>query len=255
MKKYFDNNRGVTLVEIIVSIALLGIIVTPLASFFVNSIKTNILSEQQAEANQLAQSYMEEYRGKAFSELLELMNYGSLTFTQGEKTVEVNLAALSEPAVPEQYSVQVLVNPTAGTIAITGEDTFNIVYSEEKQYIISLESNFLRLAEAGNPEIFIANAALEGTHSGRLLMLMEQTGPSNLIIQVVNFMDKPLNIHRVGSDGLTVQPRLGEIRVEYFSHKIGEADSIAAAGLVIEVIVKQQGRILTELHHVKMMGE
>ncbi|MCT4509435.1 MAG: type II secretion system GspH family protein [Tepidibacter sp.] len=53
-------NKGLTLVELIVSLAILGIIMTPLASFFINTIRINKNSENRLEANQIAQRYMEE---------------------------------------------------------------------------------------------------------------------------------------------------------------------------------------------------
>ncbi|SHJ82782.1 type IV pilus modification PilV family protein [Tepidibacter formicigenes] len=54
------SNKGLTLVELIVSLAILGIIVAPLSSYFVNSIKINMNSENRMKANLLAQKYMEE---------------------------------------------------------------------------------------------------------------------------------------------------------------------------------------------------
>lgn len=53
------NKKGLTLVEIIVSIAILGIIVTPLASLFVNTVRNNAMARDKMIANQLAQKYME----------------------------------------------------------------------------------------------------------------------------------------------------------------------------------------------------
>ncbi|MEJ8554509.1 type IV pilus modification PilV family protein [Tepidibacter sp. Z1-5] len=60
------SNKGLTLVELIVSLAILGIILVPLSSFFVNTIKVNKSSENQMIANQLAQKYMERVK---FSDL------------------------------------------------------------------------------------------------------------------------------------------------------------------------------------------
>lgn len=53
-------NKGLTLVELVVSLAILGIIMAPLSSFFVNTIKINKNSEDRLTANQIAQKYMEE---------------------------------------------------------------------------------------------------------------------------------------------------------------------------------------------------
>ena len=62
-------NKGLTLVELVVSLAILGIIMAPLSSFFVNTIKINKSSENQMIANQLAQKYMEQLK---FSHIIEL---------------------------------------------------------------------------------------------------------------------------------------------------------------------------------------
>ncbi|SHH46238.1 type IV pilus modification PilV family protein [Tepidibacter thalassicus] len=54
------SNKGLTLVEIIVSLAILGIIIAPLSSLFVSTIKINKDSENRMKADLLAQKYMEE---------------------------------------------------------------------------------------------------------------------------------------------------------------------------------------------------
>lgn len=53
------SNKGLTLVELIVSLAILGIIIMPLSTFFVNTIKINKNSEDRLKANQLAEKYIE----------------------------------------------------------------------------------------------------------------------------------------------------------------------------------------------------
>jgi prepilin-type N-terminal cleavage/methylation domain-containing protein len=58
--KIIKKNEGLTLIEIVVSLAILGIIVTPLATLFVSGVKNNVNAEDRLIANQLAQKYMEE---------------------------------------------------------------------------------------------------------------------------------------------------------------------------------------------------
>lgn len=65
MRKVF-NNKGLTLIEIIVTLAVLGVVVTPLMSMFVTSQKINTESEKEFRAIQLAQKYMEEIKGMEF---------------------------------------------------------------------------------------------------------------------------------------------------------------------------------------------
>lgn len=56
------NNKGLTLIEVIVTLAVLGVVVTPLMSMFVTSSKINTESEKEYNSIQLAQKYMEEIK-------------------------------------------------------------------------------------------------------------------------------------------------------------------------------------------------
>ena len=56
------NNMGLTLVEIIMTIAVAGILIVPLMSMFVFSAKINAESSREFKAVQQAQFYMEEIK-------------------------------------------------------------------------------------------------------------------------------------------------------------------------------------------------
>jgi prepilin-type N-terminal cleavage/methylation domain-containing protein len=62
IKLIISNNRGMTLVELIVTIAVLGILIAPVTSMFVFSAKINMSARNEYEAAMLAQSYMEEIK-------------------------------------------------------------------------------------------------------------------------------------------------------------------------------------------------
>lgn len=62
------NNKGLTLVEIIITLAVLGIVITPLMSMFVTSQKINAQSEIEYRAIQIAQKHMEEIKGMEYLE-------------------------------------------------------------------------------------------------------------------------------------------------------------------------------------------
>ncbi|MEA5095461.1 MAG: prepilin-type N-terminal cleavage/methylation domain-containing protein [Sedimentibacter saalensis] len=62
-----SNRRGMTLVELIMTITVLGILIAPVTSMFVFSAKINSAAGKEFEAGMLAQSYMEEI--KAMEEL------------------------------------------------------------------------------------------------------------------------------------------------------------------------------------------
>ncbi|QXM05999.1 prepilin-type N-terminal cleavage/methylation domain-containing protein [Crassaminicella indica] len=63
MAKFLKDENGLTLIEIIISIAILGIIIVSFSSLFVSTIKNNVSAEEKLIANQLAQKYIEEVIG------------------------------------------------------------------------------------------------------------------------------------------------------------------------------------------------
>lgn len=62
MKLRISNNCGMTLVELVVTIAVLGILIAPVMSMFVFSAKINNTASNEYKASMLAQSYMEEIK-------------------------------------------------------------------------------------------------------------------------------------------------------------------------------------------------
>jgi len=58
-----SNNRGMTLIELIMTLAVLGILIVPVMSMFVFSAKINMAASNGYKAGMLAQSYMEEIKG------------------------------------------------------------------------------------------------------------------------------------------------------------------------------------------------
>ena len=62
MGKWLKNKKGLTLIEILVSLAILGIIIAPVSSMFLTTIKANQRAKSILLANQLAQQYMEKLK-------------------------------------------------------------------------------------------------------------------------------------------------------------------------------------------------
>ena len=68
-KRKEHKNRGVTLFEVMIAIALFAIIVTPVMKSFVTAIKVNQKSRKVMIATDLAQSLMEGYMGKSYEDV------------------------------------------------------------------------------------------------------------------------------------------------------------------------------------------
>lgn len=80
MRKLKNDDRGVTLVEIIVSIAILAIIVLPFLNAFVTATKTNVKAKNEMNATQLATNIMEGIEKNSMKTLAYQFNYPSEYF-------------------------------------------------------------------------------------------------------------------------------------------------------------------------------
>ncbi len=69
MKKE-NNNKGFTLVELVVAIAVLAIAITPILTSFITSAKLNVKSRKLMAATNVCQSIMEGFADKTYTEVL-----------------------------------------------------------------------------------------------------------------------------------------------------------------------------------------
>lgn len=76
LRKLFQNEKGFSLVELLVSMVLLSIIVGALLSAFVSTTKTNIKSAEVVDEGYVAQKWMEEvYNLSKTKEMSEINSY------------------------------------------------------------------------------------------------------------------------------------------------------------------------------------
>ena len=80
MRKLRDDDRGITLVELIVSIAILAIIVLPFLNSFLMAAKTNAKSKNELNATHLAENIMEGVEKNSMKTLAYQFNYPSEGF-------------------------------------------------------------------------------------------------------------------------------------------------------------------------------
>ena len=73
--KRLKNNQGLTLVELIVSIAILAIIVLPLLTSFVQATKTNVKAKNKQYATEAAQNIMEGLQNVSLEDVVYQFNY------------------------------------------------------------------------------------------------------------------------------------------------------------------------------------
>lgn len=73
------QNKGFTLVEVLIAITILAIIVTPLLHAFVTASRTNAKAKQLMKATTLAQNVMEELKANSLEEVARQFNSSSTT--------------------------------------------------------------------------------------------------------------------------------------------------------------------------------
>ncbi len=79
LRKKSTNNSGFSLVEVIVSMAILAIIAVPLLSYFVTSAEYNARAKNRQKAVVLAQSIMEQCKDKSIEEIAKSFHMVSIT--------------------------------------------------------------------------------------------------------------------------------------------------------------------------------
>ncbi len=93
MKKIL-NKKGFTIIEVIVTLAVLGIVIGPLMTMFITSQKINNEGSKEYKSIQLAQKYMEEIKG------LEEFNYN----LEGYARAEVSGDYVYTKTIPESVN-------------------------------------------------------------------------------------------------------------------------------------------------------
>ena len=66
-KNKFKSKKGMTLIEVIISVTLLSILIVPISGFIISSLKNNTTSQKKQEASYIGQKILEEL--KAYEEL------------------------------------------------------------------------------------------------------------------------------------------------------------------------------------------
>jgi prepilin-type N-terminal cleavage/methylation domain-containing protein len=109
-----SNNRGMTLVELIMTIAVLGILIAPVTSMFVFSAKINMSSSNEYKTAMLAQSYMEEI--KSMIEL-DTQKYAYNAATGNHERFV--------PETENSYGVQIIIEEGEGIVYLIEVSTIH----------------------------------------------------------------------------------------------------------------------------------
>lgn len=99
MKNILKNRKGITLIEIIVTLAIVGIIVVPISTLFISTARTNKFAEDKMEATALAQNYMERVKAST-----DVNVWDNIINTEGKFKVEIDINKYSKYNFPQETS-------------------------------------------------------------------------------------------------------------------------------------------------------
>lgn len=154
MKRFF-NQKGLTLIEIIVTLAVLGVVITPLMSMFVTSQKVNVESRKEYEALQLAQKYMEEIKA------MDTISIG--TFINGTYEESEGAFTWNEKSDDDKYDLIIKVEGLVGDEEESGpaeidfDDDETITSNDDITIINNLTKNIRRILGKDDLIINISN--------------------------------------------------------------------------------------------------
>ena len=154
------NQKGLTLVEIIVTLAVLGIVIAPLMSMFVTSQKVNVESRKEYEAIQLAQKYMEEIKA------MDTISIGNFNNGVYEENEGVGTFTWREESDDAKYDliIKVMGSVDGGSVSEPPPVTYDFTESIDSDYTLNVISplgyeNIKIILERDNLDINVTNKA------------------------------------------------------------------------------------------------
>jgi prepilin-type N-terminal cleavage/methylation domain-containing protein len=84
LKKLFKNQLGFTLIEAIISIAIVGIVVAPISAIYFGSLQQSIEAKDKLRASELAQLYIENIKERSYDDFMDIysaVSGSSITIT------------------------------------------------------------------------------------------------------------------------------------------------------------------------------
>ncbi len=107
--KFIKNKKGLTLIEIIISLAILSIIIAPILSLTLSSVKTNKKSDEKMEALSLAQKNMEGIKSPKYiivkSNYIQIGNELTRNYNDGAYKITETLLIPSQSQVVDEFSI------------------------------------------------------------------------------------------------------------------------------------------------------
>ena len=220
MRRLMKDNRGMTLIELLIAITILGLVVAPLLHGFLTSAQTEVKARKMGEVTSVAQNVMEVVEGNKFADVVveQITDTYKIFKTDTNNTVEAQYYS-----VVEGYEAYGVSRPTAEDYHI-GLKKFEVA---GKQYNVMIDIAASRYEQVNSREKLSVNSKMSKVFS---IDKTDVSADSRIIIDVT-----PITADGKDKIKYSVSHVLGagtaSTSVDYF-YEIPENDDTAAIYLM-----------------------
>ncbi|HWQ72643.1 MAG TPA: type II secretion system protein [Desulfitobacteriaceae bacterium] len=224
MERNRRTQSGLTLIEVIVSLAVFGLIIVPLSAFFANSFKYANLAKGQMDANQLAQKYMEEYKSKSFTDLMNIITDEGGTVDESDSNgidtynteIKITSDITSNPADAPAYDAEFTIPSDGGTL--------------------TADANGITVSGVGFKGGFTLAEPI------KVRLRQEEDPSADITVNLLNETDYTLQVTKFAKDKLILKPEQGRIVIITRDGEETPESRYQEAGVTITVTVTPETR-------------
>lgn len=226
MLKRLKNKNGITLVELLITLAVLGIVIIPLSRLMINSVKINTDSRIFMEANYIAQTFMENWKAKNLTDLmnteqLQSLNQGNaitLNENYSDYIVETKITPILLYSITDTntYTADALIkiNETDNKLGIYNGS--GIILSE--QNLLSAYDIYIEKSVNTN-QISISGISIDGSNTDNAILQIVCENQADVMLNVYNRTDKEAIIYviktkQAENSNISVIAQAGNIKTE-----------------------------------------
>lgn len=242
------NNKGFTLVELILTLAIMSILIVPLSSFFINTAKTNNISDDKMKATLLAQRMMEGIKSLNNMDEYELKSmFDDIKFDYSIKKSKNNFSGLNNPSIishPDDFDIDIKIDEIK-YFDIGGGDNGSEVNITDYDIILEKGSNNTIKVTFSNKDIFSPNKVVYITGDTINMTLENKNNNNNADLILLN-SDHPkitVNLKKINNDIKCIS--LIENIYDYNVNVLSEVSGV-------ELVFKNRGTKKTNLYNNKI---
>lgn len=218
MKKKYFNNKGFTFLELVIALALLGIIIIPISSLFIGSAKSTNTTNDKMVASYIAQREMEKI--KSSNNISETETIEKIKDDQYKSfSYEIEISKLDNYLTPENQSFDIDNTLIVNSQYLNDQGYYSLIVNKGGSYSLTKDFN-----------------GVFQTKDDDITLLLDVETNSNNILKVSNNTNKVLKIYLKKGQDIDIENIVGDIRV--YRNYNDNSDGSQSGSRVYQVVIK-----------------